>query len=108
MASEKYTRLRGLFLRETEEREEWELGLKDEAHCQCAACSERSYRSVKDSMEEKKNIDRIEPPSRSFKLQSSTFKLGDAAGMNPNYCAGGGFKVQREQTTVCLLRFQPF
>lgn len=30
------------------------LGSRDEAHCQCAACSERSYRSVKDSMEERK------------------------------------------------------
>lgn len=54
---------------------------------------------------EKKNIDRIKPPSQSFKLQSSTFKLGAAAGMNLNYCAGGGFKVQRELTTVCLLHF---
>lgn len=42
------------FSREREEREEREVGLRDEAHCQCAACSERSYRSVKDSMEEKR------------------------------------------------------
>lgn len=55
----------------------------------------------------KKNIDRIKLPSRSFKLQSSTFKLGAAAGMNVNYCAGGGVKVQREPTTVGLLHFQP-
>lgn len=54
---------------------------------------------------QKKNIDRIKPPSQSFKPQSSTFKLGAAAGMNLNYCAGGGFKVQRELTTVCLLHF---
>lgn len=39
--------------RETEEREDWELVLRDEAHCQCTACSERSYGSVKDSMGER-------------------------------------------------------
>lgn len=64
----------------------------------------RSYRSAARNKKRKKrkNIDRLEPPCRSFKLESSTFKLSDAAGMNVKHCAGGGFKVQRESTAVCL------